>query len=140
RQLLECQVDSWFSKFGDTVNQVLEGKSGLSSTCASGYHNSVSFQEPSTEHRVEFNDPSLLSGHSDLLRLSFEILQIAQDSFLGGLVSGAVEEDYFPTSDLSCSQDACVDHVLDVRLDCRPDSAYSPGDAIETIDQPRVLV
>ena len=92
------------------------------------------------QHRVEFDDSSFLSGHSDLLCLSFEILEIAQDGFLGGLVSGTVQEDYFPASDPSGAQDVCVDHVLDVGLDCRSESAYSPGDAVEAIDQSRILV
>src|SRR5467141_1328518 len=92
------------------------------------------------QHRVEFDDSSFLSGHSDLLCLSFEILQITQDSFLGGLVSGTVQEDYFPASDPSGTQDVSVDHVLDVGLDCRSDSTYSPGDAVQAIDQSRILV
>src|SRR5260370_30418611 len=92
------------------------------------------------QHRVEFDNSSFLSGHSDLLCLSFEILQITQDGFLGGLVSGTVQEDYFPPSDPSSAQDVRVDHVLHIGLYCRSDSAYSSGDAIETIDQSRILV
>ena len=92
------------------------------------------------QHRVEFDDSSFLPGHCDLLCLSFEIFQITQDSFLGGPVPGTVKEYYLPTPYPSRPQDVCVDHVLDIGLDCRSDSAYSPGDAIETIDQPRVLV
>src|SRR5713101_530322 len=92
------------------------------------------------QHRVEFNDSSFLSGHSDLLCLSFEILQIIQDSFLSSLVPRPVEEDYLPTSDPSGAQDMDVHHVLDVGLDCCADSANSSGDAVEAIDQPWVLV
>src|SRR6266852_5498142 len=92
------------------------------------------------QHRVELNDPSLLSGHSELLCLSFEILEITQDAFLGGLVTGTVQENYLPASDTSGAQDVRVDHVLDVGLDCRSESAYSPGDAVEAIDQSRILV
>src|SRR6267143_381796 len=69
------------------------------------------------QHRVEFDDSSFLSGHSDLLCLSFEILQITQDGFLGGLISGTVQEDYFPASDTPGAQDVRVDHVLHVGLD-----------------------
>src|SRR2546422_2901932 len=92
------------------------------------------------EHRVEFDNSSLLSGHSDLLGPSFEILQIFHDSFLGGLVARAVEENYLPTSDLSCAQDMDVHHVLNVGLDCCADSANSSGNTVETVDQPWVLV
>ena len=92
------------------------------------------------QHRVEFDNSSFLSGHSDLLCLSFEILQITQDGFLGGLISGTVQEDYFPASDTPGAQDVRVDHVLHVGLDCRSESAYSAGDAVEAIDQPRILV
>src|SRR6267143_6578251 len=92
------------------------------------------------QHRVEFDNSSFLSGHSDLLCLSFEILQITQDGFLGGLVSGTVQEDYFPPSDPSSAQDVCVYHVLDVGLDSRPESAYSPCEAVYAIDQSRILL
>ena len=82
------------------------------------------------QHRVEFDDSSFLSGHSDLLCLSFEILEIAQDGFLGGLVSGPVEKNYLATSDPSSSQDMSINHVLNVGLDRCADSAYPSGDAV----------
>src|SRR5437773_11752794 len=90
------------------------------------------------QHRVKFNDSRFLSSHSGLLCLSFEILQIVQDRFLGGLVPGTIEEDYLPTSDLPAAQDVHVQHVLDVGLDCRADPAYPSGDAVEAIDQPQI--
>ena len=59
---------------------------------------------------------------------------------MGGLVPGPVEEDYLATPDLSSSEDVSIHHVLDIALDRRSDSAYSPGDAVEAVNQPRILV
>src|SRR6266705_327546 len=92
------------------------------------------------QHRVEFNDSRFLSSHSDLLCLSFEILQIVQDRLLGGLVPGTIEEDYLQNSDLPAAQYVHVQHGLDVGVDCRAVPAYPSGAAVEAIDVPRVLV
>src|SRR3989442_418647 len=119
---------------------MLKRKRGLAGSRTARYHNSVFFQETAVQHRVEFNYSSFLSGHSDLLCFSFEISQIIQDSFLGGLVPRTVKENYLAASDLSRAQDVGVHHVLNIRLDCCTHSTYSPGDSFEAIDQPRVLV
>src|SRR5207245_1492271 len=89
-QLLERQVYSWFSELSDTVNQVLEGKCGFTGSRTPSYHDSVSLKKSPTKHRVEFDNSGFLSGHSDLLCASSEILQIIHDSFLGGLVARTV--------------------------------------------------
>src|SRR5437016_6851657 len=113
---------------------MLECKSGLAGSGTTSDHNRVSFQKASVQHRVEFDNTSFLSSHCDLPCLSFEILQILHDSLLSGLVSGTVKENYLPTSDLFRAQDTNVHHVLNIGLNCCPESANSFCDAVEAAD------
>src|SRR5882672_8109427 len=78
RQLFKSHVHSWLALF-HAVNQVLERKSRLSRSSASGNHDCVSLHESAVEHFVELYDARFhSSAFSDLIGEQLILLRVSR--------------------------------------------------------------